>query len=287
MGRQDLLGWMGRRRGSNLASVEPATGRQLVDVGAAAPEDVQRAVQRASDAQQAWAATPYDIRATVLRRAADLLVEHQVELEDWVVREARVCRAISPARWAPRRSSVRPPRSPALHWVRFCRRCSRGCLLPAAGPGCRRGHCTFQRSPHTCCAGARPRTGRWQRGRTQAGSTNGRLRRCRLRAPARRGGSPNDVLHVLPGGGDIGRELVTHPDVPVIAFTGSVNAGREVARLAAGLLKRVHLELAGNSTLVVLEDADLEQAVTAAASAPSTTRARCAWPQAVILSLLP
>jgi hypothetical protein len=134
MGRQDLLGWMGRRRGSNLASVEPATGRQLVDVGAAAPEDVQRAVQRASDAQQAWAATPHDIRATVLRRAADLLAEHQVELEDWVVREARVCRAISPARWAPRRSSVRPPRSPALHWVRFCRRCSRGCLLPAAGP---------------------------------------------------------------------------------------------------------------------------------------------------------
>jgi benzaldehyde dehydrogenase (NAD) len=100
-------------------------------------------------------------------------------------------------------------------------------------------------------------------------------------------GLPTDVLHVLPGGGDIGRELVTHPDVPVIAFTGSVNAGREVARLAAGLLKRVHLELGGNSALVVLEDADLEQAVTAAASAPSTTRARCAWPQAVTLSLLP
>ena len=76
-------------------------------------------------------------------------------------------------------------------------------------------------------------------------------------------GLPSDVLHVLPGGGDIGRELVTHPDVPVIAFTGSVTAGREVARLAAGLLKRVHLELGGNSALVVLEDADVEQAVRA------------------------
>jgi benzaldehyde dehydrogenase (NAD) len=97
MGRQDLLGWMGRRRGSNLASVEPATGRQLVDVGAAAPEDVQRAVQRASDAQQAWAATPHDIRATVLRRAADLLAEHQVELEDWVVREAGLPRYFASA----------------------------------------------------------------------------------------------------------------------------------------------------------------------------------------------
>lgn len=76
-------------------------------------------------------------------------------------------------------------------------------------------------------------------------------------------GLPRDVFHVLPGGADIGRELVTHPDVPVIAFTGSVTAGKEVAQLAAGLLKRVHLELGGNSALVVLEDADVEQAVQA------------------------
>jgi benzaldehyde dehydrogenase (NAD) len=54
-------------------------------------------VQRASDAQQAWAATPYDIRATVLRRAADLLAEHQVELEDWVVREAGLPRYFASA----------------------------------------------------------------------------------------------------------------------------------------------------------------------------------------------
>jgi len=73
-------------------------------------------------------------------------------------------------------------------------------------------------------------------------------------------GLPADLLHVLPGGGDIGREIVTHPAVPVIAFTGSVAAGRQVARLAAPLLKRLHLELGGNSALVVLEDADLEHA---------------------------
>ena len=49
----------------------------------------------------------------------------------------------------------------------------------------------------------------------------------------------------------------------MIAFTGSVTAGKEVAQLAAGLLKRVHLELGGNSALVVLEDADVEHAVQA------------------------
>jgi benzaldehyde dehydrogenase (NAD) len=77
-------------------------------------------------------------------------------------------------------------------------------------------------------------------------------------------GLPAGLLHVLPGGGDIGRALVTDPDVPVIAFTGTVAAGRHIAQLAAPLLKRVHLELGGNSVLVVLDDADIAQAVKAA-----------------------
>jgi len=77
-------------------------------------------------------------------------------------------------------------------------------------------------------------------------------------------GLPPGLFHVLPGGGDIGRDLVTDPDVAVIALTGSVAAGREVAQLAAPLLKRVHLELGGNSALVVLEDADVALAVQAA-----------------------
>ncbi len=78
-------------------------------------------------------------------------------------------------------------------------------------------------------------------------------------------GLPSGVLHVLPGGRDVGRAIVTDPDIAVVAFTGSVAAGREVARLAAPLLKRVHLELGGNSALVVLDDADLEQAARAGA----------------------
>jgi benzaldehyde dehydrogenase (NAD) len=68
---------------------------------------------------------------------------------------------------------------------------------------------------------------------------------------------------MLPAGQDIGRHLVGHPDVPVIAFTGSAAGGRAVAELAAPLLKRVHLELGGNSALIVLEDADVEQAAVA------------------------
>ena len=45
-------------------------------------------MQRANDAQPGWAATPSTARAAVLCRAADLLEEHQLEIEDWVVEEA-------------------------------------------------------------------------------------------------------------------------------------------------------------------------------------------------------
>ena len=76
-------------------------------------------------------------------------------------------------------------------------------------------------------------------------------------------GLPTDVFHVLPGGSDIGRAMVIHPDIPVIAFTGSVAAGRAIAERAAPLLKRVHLELGGNSALIVMEDADVELAAAA------------------------
>jgi benzaldehyde dehydrogenase (NAD) len=78
-------------------------------------------------------------------------------------------------------------------------------------------------------------------------------------------GLPANLLHVLPGGADVGEALIAHPKVRVISFTGSTATGRRVAELAARHLKRVHLELGGNSALVILDDADLDAAVSAGA----------------------
>jgi benzaldehyde dehydrogenase (NAD) len=78
-------------------------------------------------------------------------------------------------------------------------------------------------------------------------------------------GLPPGVLHVLPGGADIGAALVEDPHVRVISFTGSTAAGRRIGELAGRHLKRAHLELGGNSALIVLDDADLDQAISAAA----------------------
>lgn len=79
-------------------------------------------------------------------------------------------------------------------------------------------------------------------------------------------GIPEGVVHVVPGKGSVvGQELIEHPDVAKIAFTGSTEVGRSIMQGAAGTIKRVTLELGGKSANVVFADADLEKA---AASAP-------------------
>jgi acyl-CoA reductase-like NAD-dependent aldehyde dehydrogenase len=78
---------------------------------------------------------------------------------------------------------------------------------------------------------------------------------------------PSGVFNVLTGGAEAGEALVRHPDVPVIAFTGSTAVGQRIARLAADRMKRTHLELGGKDAFVIGPDADIETAVEAVAYA--------------------
>ncbi len=79
---------------------------------------------------------------------------------------------------------------------------------------------------------------------------------------------PAGVVNVLTGRGDrVGDVLAEHPDVPVIAFTGSTAIGQRIAGLAAKRIKRLHLELGGKDPFVIAPDADLETAVEAVAYA--------------------
>ena len=77
-------------------------------------------------------------------------------------------------------------------------------------------------------------------------------------------GLPPGVFNLVSGTGpEVGEALVVHPDVDMVSFTGSVATGRRVSELAAGSVKRVALELGGKSATVILDDADLAQAVPA------------------------
>ncbi|MGW0415842.1 aldehyde dehydrogenase family protein, partial [Streptomyces collinus] len=72
---------------------------------------------------------------------------------------------------------------------------------------------------------------------------------------------PPGVLNVVCGDRGTGRLLVAHPTVRLVAVTGSVRAGQQIAATAAADLKRLHLELGGNAPVLVHEDADLDDAV--------------------------
>jgi aldehyde dehydrogenase (NAD+) len=72
---------------------------------------------------------------------------------------------------------------------------------------------------------------------------------------------PPGVVNILTGAGDTGRALVEHPGVDKVAFTGSTEVGRQIARSVAGTRKKVTLELGGKAANVVFDDAPLDQAI--------------------------
>ena len=78
---------------------------------------------------------------------------------------------------------------------------------------------------------------------------------------------PPGVLNVVCGDRDTGRALVAHKTPQMVAITGSVRAGMEVAGAAAADLKRVHLELGGKAPVIVFDDADIEKAAEGIAGA--------------------
>ena len=76
---------------------------------------------------------------------------------------------------------------------------------------------------------------------------------------------PKGVCNVVTGRGDVvGAELVRNPDVDKISFTGSVAVGERIMRDGAATMKRITLELGGKSPTILLDDADLDQAIPAA-----------------------
>ena len=76
-------------------------------------------------------------------------------------------------------------------------------------------------------------------------------------------GLPAGVFNLVTGTGPVvGEAIAAHPDVDMVSFTGSTRAGRRVSEVAAATVKRVALELGGKSPNVILDDADLEKAVT-------------------------
>ncbi|WNV75826.1 aldehyde dehydrogenase family protein [Geodermatophilus sp. DSM 44513] len=76
-------------------------------------------------------------------------------------------------------------------------------------------------------------------------------------------GAPPGAHQVVTGGADAARFLASSPGIQLVSLTGSTDAGRALAALAADTLKKLHLELGGNDAMIVCADADLEKAAEA------------------------
>ena len=253
--------------GGEYQVVEPATGNRLGVIWRASVDDVRRAAEQAAEAQRAWARTPFDERARVLRRAGQIWEEQAADVQEWIIRESgstgpkagfelhvaanecyeaaaiatqpygRLLRSEAPRLSLARRlpagvvSVIAPFNAPLILSIRS--------VAPALALG---NAVLLKPDPRTAVSGG-----------------------VALARVFEQVGLPPGLLHVLPGGADIGEAVVTDPHVRVVSFTGSTAAGRLVGALAARHLKRAHLELGGNSALIVLDDADIDRAVSAGA----------------------
>lgn len=97
-------------------------------------------------------------------------------------------------------------------------------------------------------------------------------------------GFPPEIINLVHGSGkEVGTHMVTHPDIPLISFTGSSAVGRMIGRDAAGMLKRVSMELGGKNAQIIMNDADLDHAVECAIwGGFGTTGQRCTATSRVI-----
>jgi len=253
--------------GEPITVTSPASGQPIGTVGGATPADVDRAVASAAAAQRAWGAQPYTARVAVLLKAAQLLREDPSRLTDVLVAEAGSAQGKAGFEAMLVTTELEESAALASHPYGEVLRSMKprfsvakrvpvgvvGVISPFNFPGIlsMRSVAPALALGNAVILKPDPRT-----------PVSGGLALAALLAEA---GLPEGVLHVLPGGADVGSALVTHPDVPVISFTGSTPAGRKIAEVAGPLLKRVHLELGGNNALLVLPDADVEKAASVAA----------------------
>ncbi|MEV6964799.1 aldehyde dehydrogenase family protein [Hamadaea sp. NPDC051192] len=253
--------------GGSIPIVEPATSGVLGRSGLADATDVAEAAVAAANAQRDWAGTSFEERAAVLRRAGTLVEQHAAELRDWVIREtgavpgmadfavgvaAQECYEAAALAHRPQ-GEILQTNQPRLSLLRRVPVGVVGVISPfnvplilsirSVAPAVALGNAVVLKPD--------PRT-----------PVSGGFALARIFAEA---GLPEGVLHVVPGGAEAGEALVAHPLIRVISFTGATSTGRKVAELAARHLKRVHLELGGNSALIVLADADIDKAVSAGA----------------------
>jgi acyl-CoA reductase-like NAD-dependent aldehyde dehydrogenase len=274
MGLMDtlLIGgeWTGARDGKSFDKTDPFTGDSAGSAAAAGREDARAAADAAAKASPEWAATPPAGRRELLQKAAGLITERAQDIAGIVTEETG-----GTFGWGMFNCSLA---AGMLGEAAAQTTAATGEIIPSNVPGLT---AMGVRQPAGVVLGIAP----WNApvilgtraiasplayGNTvilKASEVCPRTHAEIGRALADAGMPPgvvNVVTHEADDAPDVVDELIAHPAVRRINFTGSTRVGRLIAANAARHLKRVLLELGGKAPLVVLPDADLDEAVAAA-----------------------
>ena len=255
--------------GATTAVVDPSTGEEYLRAPLSGPADVDAAYAAADRAARTWGRTTPAERQAALLALADLVEAHAEEL---VAAESR--NTGKPLHLT--RTDEVPP---CVDQLRFFAGAARVLTGLAAGEYLA-GHTSWvRREPVGVVGQVTPwnyplMMAVWKIGPALAAGNTVVLKPSDTTpvttvalARLAREVLPPGVLNVVCGDRDTGRAVVAHPRPDMVAITGSVRAGREVARAAADGLKRVHLELGGKAPVLVLDDADVAAAADAIAEA--------------------
>ncbi|OUL35799.1 aldehyde dehydrogenase family protein [Nostoc sp. 106C] len=262
--------WVAGRSEHKLRPIDPYRQQVILEIPAADKRDLEDAYQTAQRAQVAWAQTLPSERSLILRRAAEIMDTRREEIISWSIREAGSPRKKAMLEWKAARDVMEQAVSAPYG--------AEGRILPSDIPG---KESRVYRRPVGVVGVVSP----WDFALNLANRSvapalalgNAVVLKPPSNTPISGGlifgkifeeaGLPAGVLNVVAGPArEIGDAFVSHPIPRVITFTGSTKAGRHIGELAMSspIMKRVSLELGGNSPLVVLDDADLELAVNAA-----------------------
>jgi succinate-semialdehyde dehydrogenase / glutarate-semialdehyde dehydrogenase len=248
----------------DLPVVSPLSELEIGRVPSCTPDDVVEAVRRARVAQRAWAQRPVEHRARVLRRLATLVLDRQDEVLDLIQLESGKARAHA-------FEEVGDVALVASYYARTAARHLRPRRREGALPLLT--STTEVRHPKGVVGVVAPWNYPLSMAITDAipalAAGNACVVKPAQQTPfttlwvaelAREAGLPDDLLTVVTGRGSVlGSPLIDAVDF--VTFTGSTDTGRQVAQRAGERLVGVSLELGGKNAMLVLEDADLDDAV--------------------------
>src|SRR5688572_10568108 len=251
-----------KAKSSKLLDIRnPATLELIEQVPDCGQEDVNAAVAAAKAAQRDWDKTPAIEKATLLHEVA-----RRIRTDEHGLSET-MCAETGKPIWEAR---------DCIEWVAACfdyyaeiGRASRGQSLPPVA----RHQVNFTiKEPYGVVAAIVPFNFplllmSWKvapaimAGNTVVCKPPHQNPLSNLRLASAYSALPPGVVNIITGTGETGSVLVDHPDVNLIAFTGSTAVGRQIASRAGAQLKKVNLELGGIDPFIVFEDADLDVAV--------------------------